>query len=215
MIPECSNVVTHIFLLERILKLFNLKVIFTTPFQLKRSPVQYGIRTLGDGVFSRRIPFCVIGHLMRPYSSGHGSIARFPDCLARVFLRVSSIEKMGWYFFFIMILVVSISGLRDRRIDRCEQKITLLLDRIGVDSTEIDANIDAEIEGAKRSSMAKMNARLWPLIGWVSVGGVLGYPLGLLISPMFGLYSAGFIGIILWVPVGMAVGLIVGLFRVR
>ncbi len=122
---------------------------------------------------------------------------------------------MGWDFFFVMILIVFISGLRDRRIDRCERKISLLLDRIGVDSAEIDA----EIEHARQTSVAKMKAGLVELIrsliGPVSIGGVMGYPLGLLISPMLGLYSAGFNGIILWVPVGMAIGLIVGLFRVR
>jgi hypothetical protein len=122
---------------------------------------------------------------------------------------------MEWYLIFLAILLMSMSGNSNRRLDRLERKIELLLDRIDVDGEEIDA----EIQRLEQKSTAKMKAlrqnRIQGLIGSTLIGGALGYPVGVLLSPLLGLYSGGLFGVILWVPIGMTLGLIVGFFLSR
>mgnify|MGYP006932709383 FL=1 len=49
---------------------------------------------------------------------------------------------MEWYFFFVaMIWIMAIRGNQDRRRDRLERRIALMLERIGIDVDEVYAEI--------------------------------------------------------------------------
>lgn len=122
---------------------------------------------------------------------------------------------MEWYFIFLAILLASISGNSNRRLDRLERKISLLLERIDVDADEIDAQIEREEQKSMARTKALRQERVQSLIASTLLGGAAGYPIGLLLSPMLGLYSEGLFAVILWVPIGMAGGLLVGMFLAR
>ena len=117
---------------------------------------------------------------------------------------------MEWYFFFVaLIMFISISSNANRRIDRLDRKILLLLERIDVDVEEIDA----EIARMDQKSTAKLKADQWERmsasVGPTFLGGALGFPLGMVMFPALGTYN------LMWVPFGMALGFVIGLLLAR
>ena len=118
---------------------------------------------------------------------------------------------MEWYFLIVVFILASARNGNEPRLARLEHKLRVLIERNGIDAAELDAEID-RIEQAttKKHRLAQgASVRVW--LSSMAIGGVLGYPVGMAVAPIFGLYTPSFLGFFVWIPSGMVIGLIVGL----
>lgn len=117
---------------------------------------------------------------------------------------------MEWLIFFIaMIMFLSIKVDDNRRIDRLERKISLLLERIDIDVEEIDAEIARMDQNSTTKLKADQRERIRSSVGPTFLGGALGFPLGMVMFPDLGAFN------LIWVPFGMALGFVIGLLFAR
>lgn len=118
---------------------------------------------------------------------------------------------MEWYFLFVVLILALARNGNEPRLSRLEHKLKVLMERNGIDAAELDAEIDRIEQAATMKQRLAQGASVRVWLSSMAIGGVLGYPVGMAVAPIFGLYTPSFLGFLLWIPSGMAIGLIVGL----